>query len=77
MLIDPPKTIREASKLNPRLGLENVDEFSYEPFFPVAILASRAKAKGLEQHRLRQDYGDEVTLLVTPDEEPISHDGFE
>lgn len=70
-------TIKEALKKREDLIQGCPPEFDYEPFFPIALLGSRSRAEELEQHRLRRDYSDEVHLLVTPDNEVISADGFE
>lgn len=76
ILVEPPLTVRAAAKSIPTLPLKDVEEFSYEPFFPVAILCARARAKELEQHRLRTEYPDEVNLLVSADADPLGPDGF-
>jgi hypothetical protein len=76
VLVDPPLSIGKAAKARPDLPLPN-EEYDYEPFFPVAILTSRARATELETHRLRQDYGEDVNLLITPQASPINDDGFE
>lgn len=77
VLVDPPLTVQQARETaTDTKSLQGVQEFDYEPFFPVAILAQRRRAEELERHRLRQDYSEDVELLVTSDE-LVSHDAFE
>ena len=76
VLVEPPLTIGAAAESMPTLPLKKVDEFSYEPFFPVGILCARARAEELERHRLRMEYPDEVNLLVSADADPLGLDGF-
>jgi len=68
-----------ADALKNRKGLLDgkTQEFDYEPFFPIALVGSRNRAEELEQHRLREDFSEEVHLLVTPDEDIIGQDAFE
>lgn len=77
LLVDPPVNIAQAAKEQPVLKLHGVKEFDYEPFFPIALLTSRAKADNLEKHRLRQNYSEDATLLVSSHDDAFSDDGFE
>lgn len=79
LLVDPPMTIAQAMEqredLRRRLK-DETEEFNYEPYFPVAILTSRRRAEELEQHRLRTEFSEDVHLLVSSGDDPISDDGF-
>ena len=77
LLVNPPLTIKEAHDQKPGLVDPSTPEFDYEPFFPIALLTSRARAEVLEKHRLRQEYSEETRLLVSADDDGFSQDGFE
>lgn len=77
VLVEPPLSVANAADGQQGLLDEQQDEFDYEPFFPIAIVAKRKDAQALEQHRLRQEYLEDVDLLVTPDAEVMSHDAYE